>query len=104
MIDLSVQRYALFALAAAALFGASTPLAKLLLGDLPPLALAGLLDLGSGLGLLVVHVLGRLLAKAAPGESTSYAPSRKPWRIVSTWRLLDAVSRSMRAILANGKA
>ena len=69
MIDLSVQRYALFALAAAALFGASTPLAKLLLGDLPPLALAGLLYLGSGLGLLVVHVLGRLLAKAAPGES-----------------------------------
>ena len=69
MIDLSVQRYALFALAAAALFGASTPLAKLLLGDLPPLALAGLLYLGSGLGLLVVHVLGRLLARATPGES-----------------------------------
>jgi drug/metabolite transporter (DMT)-like permease len=41
------------ALASAALFGASTPLAKLLLGELPPLLLAGLLYLGSGLGLAV---------------------------------------------------
>lgn len=40
-----------YALASAALFGASTPLAKLLLGDLPPLLLAGLLYLGSGVGL-----------------------------------------------------
>ncbi|MGD9833001.1 MAG: EamA family transporter [Piscinibacter sp.] len=39
------------ALAAALLFGASTPLAKLLVGDMPPLLLAGLLYLGSGLGL-----------------------------------------------------
>ena len=39
------------ALAAALLFGASTPLAKLLVGDVPPLLLAGLLYLGSGLGL-----------------------------------------------------
>src|SRR2546430_2115719 len=41
-----------YALISAALFGASTPFAKLLLGELPPLALAGLLYLGSGLGLL----------------------------------------------------
>jgi drug/metabolite transporter (DMT)-like permease len=40
-----------YALASAALFGASTPLAKLLLGELPPLLLAGLLYLGSGVGL-----------------------------------------------------
>jgi len=68
MIDLSLQRYAFFALAAAALFGASTPLAKLLLGELSPLALAGLLYLGSGLGLLAVRVLGRPFAKAGPGS------------------------------------
>ncbi len=68
MIDLSLQRYAFFALAAAALFGASTPFAKLLLGDLQPLGLAGLLYLGSGLGLLAVHVHGRLFARAAPGS------------------------------------
>src|SRR2546425_10069385 len=41
-----------YALISAALFGASTPLAKMLLGELPPLALAGLLYLGSGVGLL----------------------------------------------------
>jgi drug/metabolite transporter (DMT)-like permease len=37
------------ALGAAALFGASTPLAKLVLGEVPPLLLAGLLYAGSGL-------------------------------------------------------
>ena len=39
------------ALAAAALFGASTPLIKLLIGEASALSLAGLLYLGSGLGL-----------------------------------------------------
>jgi drug/metabolite transporter (DMT)-like permease len=39
------------ALAAAALFGASTPLAKALLGEISPWLLAGLLYLGSGVGL-----------------------------------------------------
>jgi len=37
---------------AAALFGASTPLAKLLVGAMSPVLLAGLLYLGSGVGLL----------------------------------------------------
>ena len=36
-----------------ALFGASTPLAKLLLGEISPIVLAGLLYLGSGLGLVL---------------------------------------------------
>jgi len=39
------------ALLAALLFGAGTPLAKLLLGSVSPWLLAGLLYLGSGLGL-----------------------------------------------------
>jgi len=47
------------ALGAAALFGASTPLAKLLLGDVGPWMLAGLLYLGSGGGLSVVALLRR---------------------------------------------
>src|SRR5687768_4071956 len=42
----------LYALASAALFGASTPFAKLLVGGVPPLVVAGLLYLGSGIGLL----------------------------------------------------
>lgn len=52
-----VHASALAALAAAALFGASTPLAKQLLGDQSPLLLAGLLYLGSGVGLTLVRVV-----------------------------------------------
>lgn len=45
------------ALAAALLFGASTPLAKQLLRDTSPMLLAGLLYLGSGIGLSVTRLL-----------------------------------------------
>lgn len=51
------------ALAAALLFGAGTPLAKVLLGEVSPWLLAGMLYLGSGLGLFLVRT-----AKAAPRE------------------------------------
>ncbi|MGH8157549.1 MAG: EamA family transporter [Rhodanobacter sp.] len=47
----------LAALAAAALFGASTPFAKALLGHTPPILLAGLLYLGSGTGLGLIRLL-----------------------------------------------
>jgi len=65
MIDLATQRYALLALAAAALFGASTPLAKLLQADIAPALLAGLLYLGSGAGLALVKLALRLGRHAA---------------------------------------
>ncbi len=52
-----------YALIAALLFGASTPLAKLLLHDVPPLLLAGLLYAGSGLGLLIVLTLREIRAR-----------------------------------------
>ena len=45
------------AFVAAALFGASTPLAKSLVGELPPLLLAGLLYLGSGIGLTAARLI-----------------------------------------------
>lgn len=45
------------ALTAAVLFGASTPLAKQLLRDTQPILLAGLLYLGSGIGLGVIRLL-----------------------------------------------
>jgi len=45
------RRAIAFALLSAALFGASTPLAKILLGSTSPLLLAGLLYLGAGIGL-----------------------------------------------------
>jgi drug/metabolite transporter (DMT)-like permease len=47
------------ALAAALLFGAGTPIAKLLLEDVSPWMLAGLLYLGSGLGLGAYRVIRR---------------------------------------------
>ncbi len=43
----------IFAIFAAVLFGVSTPFAKLLVGEIPPVMLAGLLYGGSGLGLLL---------------------------------------------------
>ena len=65
------------ALGSAVLFGASTPLAKLLLGAVDPWLLAGLLYLGTGAGLAAVHFMRRALALPAPE-----APLRRadlPW-------------------------
>ena len=47
----------LAALGAALLFGASTPFAKQLAGDIAPILLAGLLYLGSGIGLWLVRLI-----------------------------------------------
>jgi drug/metabolite transporter (DMT)-like permease len=69
------------ALLSAALFGASTPLAKLLLGGgIRPGLLAGLLYLGSGIG-LGLYRLGRRVA----GRSSAEAPLRRsdlPWLVL----------------------
>ena len=66
------------ALGSAILFGASTPFAKLLLGGgVSPWLLAGLLYLGSGLGLSIVHFCRRFL-----GVDAAEAPIRRadlPW-------------------------
>lgn len=53
-----------YALAAAALFGLSTPVAKLLVSAVDPWMLAGLFYLGSGLGLGAVRLFGRRGAEA----------------------------------------
>src|SRR5262245_58769735 len=50
----------LLALASAILFGVSTPVAKTLLGDVQPVVLAGLLYLGSGIGLWLLRNVVRL--------------------------------------------
>lgn len=64
----------LAALAAAILFGASTPFAKLLLGDIDPWLLAGILYLGSGIGLSAVRLVVR-------GEHSRLGPGERPWLI-----------------------
>ncbi len=68
----------LLALAAAALFGASTPFAKLLLdGGLGPWLLAGLLYLGAGIGLGLVSVARRL--RAGPAGEAPLRRADLPW-------------------------
>ena len=67
----------LLAIASAVLFGASTPLAKLLLGAVDPWLMAGLLYLGAGVGLAVVH-----LSRSALRLPAVEAPLRRadvPW-------------------------
>ena len=66
------------ALAAALLFGASTPLAKLLVGSMPPLLLAGLLYLGSGLGLGVL-LLARRWHRPRAAAQMRIARHELPW-------------------------
>jgi drug/metabolite transporter (DMT)-like permease len=66
----------LAALGAAVLFGASTPLAKLLVGALPPVMLAGLLYLGSGVGLLAYRAVRRGVAGT---HDASLGRADLPW-------------------------
>src|ERR1700748_460484 len=67
----------LFALLSAALFGASTPFAKLLLGSVDPWLMAGLLYIGAGLGLAGVHVLRSALQ--LPAVEARLMRSDAPW-------------------------
>lgn len=64
----------IYALLAAALFGASTPFAKVMLGELAPVLLAGLLYLGSGIGLAVVRLI-----RDRGWRSSRLARSEWPW-------------------------
>ncbi|MFH0816407.1 MAG: DMT family transporter [Methanobacteriota archaeon] len=67
----------LMGLGAAVLFGASAPLAKVMLDTVDPVMLAGLLYLGSGLGMALAKA-----TQTAMGRASSEAPLRKadlPW-------------------------
>ncbi len=57
------------ALIAALLFGASAPLARLLLGEIEPVLLAALLYLGSGIGLLILRLFLRRDGAASQQEA-----------------------------------
>jgi drug/metabolite transporter (DMT)-like permease len=70
----------LTALAAAALFGAATPLAKALLGAMSPFMVAGLFYLGSGLG-LGVGIIARRLRRPSRQAGSEHRIRRDelPW-------------------------
>lgn len=73
------------ALMAALLFGASTPLAKLLVGEMPPLLLAGLLYVGSGVGLGAILLLRRALSLHKAGTAEPGIPRADwPWLLGAT--------------------
>ncbi|WGJ15938.1 EamA family transporter [Methylocapsa sp. D3K7] len=67
----------LLALLSAALFGASTPLAKIVLGSVDPWTMAGLLYLGAGLGLAVVHISRKALR--VPAVEAPLRRGDVPW-------------------------
>jgi drug/metabolite transporter (DMT)-like permease len=66
-----------FALGAALLFGASTPLSKVLLGAIDPWMLAGLLYLGAGAGLFVVRIIRNGLQNQT--REAALSASDYPW-------------------------
>ncbi|MGG2045788.1 DMT family transporter [Burkholderia gladioli] len=67
------------ALAAAALFGAATPLAKALLGSMSAFMVAGLFYLGSGIGLGASIVIRRLHAAGESGDTQRISKAEVPW-------------------------
>ena len=69
-----MNRSVFYAMLAAALFGASTPIAKLLVGDMAPILLGGLLYLGSGVGLATAR-----LVRDRRWKSAGLTSSEWPW-------------------------
>ncbi len=77
----------IYALLAAALFGASTPLAQSLLGQVEPVMLAGLLYLGSALGLALLALLRCVVPRLRSAGSAGLVRQDLPWLAAA---LMDA--------------
>lgn len=84
-----MKRAITYALGSAALFGVSTPLAKLLIGQVQPLMLAALLYLSSGVGLLIV-VAGRAVKRSAP--AARLLPAAGDWRWLAAAIVLGGIA------------
>jgi hypothetical protein len=61
---------AIYALVSAALFGVSTPAAKLLIGSVDPIVLAGVLYCGAGIGVAMLRRLGPAILDAAAQQQS----------------------------------
>ncbi len=96
------------ALVAAALFGAGTPLAKLLLADVSPWMLAGLLYLGSGIGLTLWRLIRRTpKVKLPPRDRLWLAGAVLAGGVVGPVLLMFGLSRmpaSAASLLLNAEA
>src|SRR5712672_3065770 len=69
----------LYALIAAALFGISTPVAKVLIGSVHPAVLAGLLYCGAGFGIAVLRKLPLGVFSSRIGSEAALGRSDLPW-------------------------
>ncbi len=78
MRDRTSRSGVVYAVGAAALFGASTPFAKNLLPRVGPWLLAGLLYLGSGIGLMLYRLLRSRLEKVG-GDEAQLSRADAPW-------------------------
>jgi drug/metabolite transporter (DMT)-like permease len=79
--ELANHKGVVYALLAAALFGASTPFAKTLVGHVAPVALAGLLYLGSGIGLLTCYLVRALVQRGAQDQPVALTGPDLPWLV-----------------------
>ncbi len=73
------HRAVILALLSAGLFGVSTPAAKLLLGSIDPMVLAGLLYCGAGLGIALLRRIARPLFVATIATETPLKSVDVPW-------------------------
>jgi drug/metabolite transporter (DMT)-like permease len=69
----------LYALGSAALFGASTPAAKVMLGTVHPILLAGLLYCGAGIGVAGVRRLLPRIASSTAAPQAALTGRDAPW-------------------------
>ncbi len=69
----------LYALASAALFGVSTPVAKVLLGSIHPGILAGLLYCGAGVGIELFRRARRNVLRSTNAQEAALTRSDLPW-------------------------
>ncbi|MEQ1528763.1 MAG: EamA family transporter [Methylococcales bacterium] len=74
-----MPRGVVFALLAALLFGASTPFAKIIVVAVAPVTLAGLLYLGSGVGLLIVFLINSFRLRTTANVQASLTRLDLPW-------------------------
>lgn len=78
-----------YGLFAAVLFGTSAPITKVLTESIDPVALAALVYLGSGVGLIIFHFISSLRRNALVNRAPMVSRSDIPWLAAST--LLGAV-------------
>jgi drug/metabolite transporter (DMT)-like permease len=77
----------LYAILAALCYGISTPVSKLLLNNIPPVFIAGLVYTGAGLGMLLIHLLRN---KNIPPKEAKVTKKELPYTIAMV--LLDVLA------------